>query len=145
MNEVLPQAEVSPSRLFTLFRDAGIGCVFDDEDIDIRSADCGLYCIRIVPKPVLVEVFKEFPTDLPADKARDLANSLNGMSRVQWAYIQNSPPRLPFLLARVCVDFQDGLIASQLVCCVQDFPRMISGLMSQINARAEMQLALRPG
>jgi hypothetical protein len=138
MNKVLRKSDINSHALLQIFQRASLDCKRDGDDIDFRATACGLYCIRIAPKPEVVEIFKEMPVSAPPDLARELANRLNSISAVQWAYVEGTPTRSPFYLARICLSFQHGIIIPQLVAYARDFPGMICTLVGVIGAKIDL-------
>jgi hypothetical protein len=138
MTKVLSKIDVNLKTLLKILQRAGIACELDGDDIDLRSPDCGLYCVRIMPKPEVLEIFKEIPISAPAGLAKQLTNTLNAISPVQWAYLEGTPPGSSFCLARICVSFQHGIIVPQFVTYARDFPSMVSALVGAIGANIDL-------
>jgi hypothetical protein len=133
MDDVLNRDQVAPERLIEVLRGASIECDLDGTDIMVHSNNCAPCCVRILPKPVLVEIFMELPTSAPAASAKDMANRWNSMSQVQWVYVEGSASPMPFFLARVCTSFRNGILMPHLISYCHDFPWMVYGLVNAVG------------
>ena len=130
---LLIQQDVTINRVVALLREAGLPCRPDDDEINIIGPNTPFW-MRIRPEQLLIEFFIEVELRNLRSRGNETANRLNDMSHVQWLFFKASHQRPPFLVARVCMSYEGGVVAAQMIRYAREFPSMVYTLVKAIGA-----------